>query len=134
MSDAWIPCEDIDIASAFGTLGVVMKSVVQVRAADGKEQATCCLAPTSVTRPDLKTGDLLKLLKSGQLEKADPEHPLLYALQGIKNRHAYGAHLKSTERIILITRKGTRRTAYVKESSGDKQLAIADRFLAGHTP
>ena len=134
MSDAWIPCEDIDIASAFGTLGVVMKSVVQIRAADGKEQATCCLTPTSVTRPGLKTGELLKLLKSGQLEKADPEHDLLYALQGIKNFHAYRAHLRTTDPIILITRKGTRRTAYVKSSAGDKQLAIADRFLAGHTP
>ena len=76
----------------------------------------------------------MRMLKDGSLQKADPEHPLLYALEGIKNRHALGYSIKTTERVILITRKGTQRTAYVKESSSPKQLDIADRFLNGGTP
>ncbi len=134
MTHSWIRCDDLDIAAAFGTIGVPMKTTVQVRADSGKEFVTVFLRPESVTRPDLKTAQLMRLLQSGELQKADPENPLLYALEGIKNRHALGQSVKTTERVILITRKGTQRTAYVKESAGTKQLAIADRFLAGHTP
>lgn len=134
MTHSWIRCDDLDIAAAFGTIGVPMKTTVQVRADSLQEYVTVFLRPESVTRPDLKTAYLMRLLKSGELQKQDPEHPLLYALEGIKNRHALGQNVKTTERVILITRKGTQRTAYVKESAGTKQLAIADRFLAGHTP
>jgi len=135
MTHAWVRCDDLDIAAAFGTIGVPMKTTVQVRADSGQEFVTVFLRPESVTRPDMpKTAQLMVMLKSGDLQKNDPEHPLLYALEGIKNRHALGQSVKTTERVILITRKGTQRTAYVKESASSKQLAIADRFLAGHTP
>lgn len=134
MSQAWVRCDDLDLAAAFGTLGVPMKPNVQVRADNGKEYVTVFLRPESVTNPNIKTGHLMKLLKSGELQKHDPEHPLLYALEGIKNRRAIGDSVRTTERVILITRKGTRRTAYVKETAGNKQLGIIDRFLNGGTP
>lgn len=134
MTEQWIRCDDIDIAAAFGTLGVPMKTTVQVRADNGREYVTVFLRPESVTQPNIKTGALMKLLRAGELQKVDPEHPLLYALEGIKNRHAIGDSIKTTERVILITRKGTRRTAYVKESATSKALSTADRFLNGGTP
>jgi hypothetical protein len=111
-----------------------MSTKVQVRADDGKEYVSVWLRPESLIRPDIKTAHLMKLLKSGELQKVDPEHPLLYALEGIKNRHQLGQSIKAAERVILITRKGTMRTAYVKESASNHQLGIADRFLNGGTP
>jgi hypothetical protein len=111
-----------------------MSTKAQVRADNGKEYVSVFLRPESVIRPEIKTAQLMRMLKDGSLMKADPEHPLLYALEGIKNRHALGQSIKTTERVILITRKGTQRTAYVKESSSQKQLDIADRFLNGGTP
>ena len=134
MMQAWVRCDDVDIAAAFGTLGVPMKTTVQVRADNGKEYVTVFLRPESVTNPNIKTGHLMKLLKSGELQKHDPEHPLLYALEGIKNRHALGESIRSTERVVLITRKGTKRCAYLKETANKSQLELADRFLGGYTP
>lgn len=134
MNKAWVRCDDLDVAAAFGTIGVPMKTTVQVRADDGKEYVTVFLATQSVHSADLKTAQLMRMIKDGTLKQADPEHPLLYALEGIKNRHALGSIIKTTERVILITRKGTKRCAYVKESAGSKQLETVDRFLNGATP
>lgn len=134
MTNHWVRCDDVDIAAAFGTLGVPMKTTVQVRADNGREYVTVYLATQSAVNPDLKTARLMAMLKDGSLQKADPEHPLLYALEGIKNRHAIGDSIKATERVILITRKGTKRCAYIKENADKKQVALADRFLAGYIP
>jgi hypothetical protein len=130
----WVRCDDVDVAAAFGTLGVPMKTTVQVRADNGREYVTVYLATQSAVNPELKTAQLMAMLKDGSLQKADPEHPLLYALEGIKNRHAIGDSIKATERVILITRKGTKRCAYVKERAGPDTLGDADRFLGGWTP
>lgn len=134
MTNHWVRCDDVDIAAAFGTLGVPMKTTVQVRADNGREYVTVYLATESAVNPDIKTAQLMAMLKDGTLQKADPEHPLLYALEGIKNRHAIGDSIKSTERVVLITRKGTKRCAYLKESANKSQLELADKFLGGHTP
>ena len=56
------------------------------------------LATESVTNPNFKTGVLMKMLKDGRLEKEDPEHPLLYAITAVKNRHAITKAVKDTER------------------------------------
>lgn len=130
----WVLCDDRALAAAFGTLGVPMKTRVHVKAENGKEYVTVYLATFSAVNPALKTAELMRMVKDGTLAKADPEHPLLYALEGIKNWIALGDHIKTDERVILITRKGTNRCAYVKESAGRKQLEIADRFLNGGTP
>lgn len=127
-------CDDVDVAAAFGTLGVPMKTTVQVRADNGREYVTVYLASESAINPAIKTAELMRMVKDGTLQTADPEHPLLYALEGIKNRHAIGDSIKSTERVILITRKGTKRCAYIKETADKKQLELADRFLGGYTP
>lgn len=134
MTNHWVRCDDVDIAAAFGTLGVPMKTTVQVRADNGREYVTVYLATESAVNPDMKTAQLMAMLKDGTLQKADPEHPLLYALEGIKNRHAIGDSIKSTERVVLITRKGTKRCAYLKESANKSQLELADKFLGGYTP
>lgn len=134
MTNQWVRCDDVDIAAAFGTLGVPMKTTVQVRADNGREYVTVYLATESAVNPDMKTAQLMAMLKDGTLQKADPEHPLLYALEGIKNRHAIGDSIKSTERVVLITRKGTKRCAYLKESANKSQLELADKFLGGYTP
>jgi len=134
MTSSWVRCDDLDIACAFGTLGVPMSTKVQVRSDNGIEYVTVFLGVASLVRPEIKTAELMRLVKSGELQKADPEHPLLYALEGIKNRAAIGTHIKTTERVILMKRKGTQRCAYVKESAGDKQLAQADRFMKGYDP
>lgn len=134
MTNHWVRCDDVDIAAAFGTLGVPMKTTVQVRADNGREYVTVYLATQSAVNPDIKTASLMAMLKDGTLQKADPEHPLLYALEGIKNRHAIGNSIKSTERVVLITRKGTKRCAYLKESANKSQLELADKFLGGYTP
>lgn len=127
-------CDDMALAAAFGTIGVPMKTKVQVRASSGKEIVSVYLAAESAVNPSLKTATLMRMVNDGSLVKADPEHPLLYALQGIKNWIALGDHVKGEERVILITRKGTNRTAYVKENGSKKQLESADRFLSGLTP
>lgn len=134
MTNHWVRCDDVDIAAAFGTLGVPMKTTVQVRADNGREYVTVYLATESAVNPDMKTAQLMAMLKDGTLQKADPEHPLLYALEGIKNRHAIGDSIKSTERVVLITRKGTKRCAYLKQSANKSQLELADKFLGGYTP
>lgn len=125
----WIPCNDLDLAAAFGTIGVPMKPDVQVRADTGKEYVTVFLATESATNPAYRTGELMKLLKSGELEKADPEHPLLYAVTAIKNRHAVTRAIQAAERMILISIKGSKRTAYVRENITGEGLAMAERFL-----
>ena len=125
----WVRCDDLDVAAAFGTLGVPMRHTVQVRTDNGKEYVTVYLRSESVTRPGLQTAELMRLLKDGELQKVDPEHPLLYALEGIKNRYELGASVKQAERVVLVTRKGTQRTAYLKERVAEKQLEMADRFL-----
>ena len=125
----WIPCNDLDLAAAFGTIGVPMKPDVQVRADTGKEYVTVFLATESATNPEFRTGQLMKLLKSGELEKADPEHPLLYAVTAIKNRHAVTRAVQAAERMILISIKGSKRTAYVRENITGEGLAMAERFL-----
>jgi hypothetical protein len=134
MLTKWIRCDDLDVAAAFGTLGVPMRTKVQVRADNGKEYVTVWLATESVTRPGFKTAETMRLLKEGKLQQADPESPLLYALEGIKNSHALGASIRTTERVIMMTRKGTMRTAYVKESAKPKEFETAGRFLQGIDP
>ena len=111
-----------------------LKTSVQVRADNGKEYVTVFLGTASLVRPEIKTAQLMRMLKDGTLVKADPEHPLLYALEGIKNLHALKDSIRTKERVVLITRKGTRRCAYVKESASSRQLNIADKFLKGATP
>ena len=133
-SNQWVRCDDADVAAAFGTLGVPLKTSVQVRADNGKEYVTVFLGAASLVRPEIKTAQLMRMLKDGTLVKADPEHPLLYALEGIKNLHALRDSIRTRERVVLITRKGTRRCAYVKESASSRQLNIADKFLKGATP
>ena len=132
--ESWITCNDIDVASAFMTMGVVMRPVVQVRADNGKESVTIYLSPHSETMPEMNVGQLMKLVMSGELEKIDPSHELLGYLTAIKNRHAAKRALDTAERQVLITRKGTTRTAYVRESITQKGMEIADRFLAGGRP
>jgi hypothetical protein len=106
-----------------------MRPEVQVRADSGKEYVTVFLSIESATNPEIKTGALMKLLKSGDLEKQDPEHPLLYAITAIKNRHAVTRSIKETQRMILISIKGSKRTAFVRENITGEGLAIAERFL-----
>ena len=69
--ESWIACTDVDVASAFMTMGVVMKPVVQVRADSGKEYVTMYLSTTSVTMPEINVGHLMKALMSGELQKLD---------------------------------------------------------------
>lgn len=133
-SNQWVRCDDADVAAAFGTLGVPISTKVQVRADNGREYITLFLGAASVVRPEIKTAQLMRMLKDGSLGKADPEHPLLYALEGIKNAHALADSIRTKERVILIKRPGTGRCAYVKESASSRQLAIADKFLKGATP
>jgi hypothetical protein len=106
-----------------------MKPDVQVRADTGKEYVTVFLATESATNPAYRTGELMKMLKSGDLEKLDPEHPLLYAITAVKNRHAVARAVQAAERMILISIKGSKRTAYVRENITGDGLAIAERFL-----
>lgn len=127
--DSWVPCNDLDLAAALGTLGVPMRPDVQVRADNGKEFITIFLATESATNPQIKTGQLIQMLRSGALEKQDPEHPLLYALTAIKNRHAVSKAVNDVERLVLISIKGSKRTAYVRENITGDGLAIAERFL-----
>ncbi len=134
-TESWIRCDDLDVAAAFGTIGVPMRRSVQVRSDNGREYITCWLASRSATMPNLpQTSVLMKVLKNGELLKTDPEHPLLYALGAIKNRHLIGETTHTGERTILVSRKGTMRTAYIKESASSKTLAQAERFLRGATP
>ena len=130
----WIPCNDLDLAAAFGTIGVPMKPDVQVRADTGKEYVTVFLATERATNPEFRTGQLMRLLKSGELEKVDPEHPLLYAVTAIKNRHAVTRAIQAAERMILISIKGSKRTAYVRENITGEGLAMAERFLHSGRP
>jgi hypothetical protein len=111
-----------------------MKPDIQVQADNGKEYVLVYLGTRSLTNPAIETGRLLKLLRSGDLEKADPEHPLLYALQGVKNRHALTLSIKQAHRLILIKKKGSPRTALVKENITGAGLDIAQRFLNTGTP
>lgn len=135
MTEAWIKCDDLDVAAALGTLGVPMRRTIQVRSDSGREFVTVFLALKSHTNPALPdTKQLLKMLKDGSLAKNDPEHPLLYALEGIKNRHALGDTVRTGERTVMVVRKGTLRTAYIKESASSKTLSNAERFLRGATP
>ena len=127
----WVDCDDIDLAAAFGTLGVIISPDVQVRADNGKEMIIFHLSTDSATNPAIKTGYLMRLIKSGELEKVDPENPLLYALQGIKNLHAVRRYIKDAKPLVLLTKKGTTRTAYVKSNVTDAGLAKAERFLSG---
>jgi hypothetical protein len=129
MTDSWIVCTDLDIAAAFGTIGVPMRPDVQFVAESGKEHVFMYLATESVTNPNFKTGALMKMLKDGRLEKEDPEHPLLYAITAVKNRHAITKAVRDTERLVLINVKGSKRTAYVRENITGDGLAMAERFL-----
>lgn len=134
MDNKWVLCEDRALAAAFGTLGVVMKTKVQVRAENGKEYITVYLDTVSQVNPAIKTAELMRMVKDGSLQKVDPEHPLLYALEGIKSYLALGHHINNAERVILVTRKGTNRCAYIRESASKKQIESADRFLRGGNP
>ena len=111
-----------------------MKPDIQVRSDNGKEFVTVYLATQSAINPAIQTGRLLKMLKNGELEKADPEHPLLFALQGIKNRHALVTSIKEGVRTIIIKRKGSQRTALVRENITSGGMAMAERFLNGGKP
>jgi hypothetical protein len=84
--------------------------------------------------PEINVGHLMKALMSGELQKLDPHHELLGYLMAIKNRPAAKRALDSAERQVLITRKGTTRTAYVRESITNKGMEMADRFLATGRP
>lgn len=134
MDHKWVRCDDIDVAAAFATLGVPITPKSQVRTDNGKKYTTFYLATESVVRPELKTAQLMRMLKDGTLKTADPEHPLLYALEGIKNYHAAARAADTGEPTLLVTRKGTKRCAYISQSANDKTLSLTDRFLKGHNP
>lgn len=131
MDHKWVRCDDLDVAAAFGTIGVPLKTSIQVRSDTGKEYVTVFLGTESAVNPALKTATLKKMLEDGTLKKADPEHPLLYALEGIKNLHSLRHSIKTSKRVILVKRKGTGRCAYVSETATNKTLDGVERFLKG---
>ncbi len=111
-----------------------MKPEIQVHADNGREFVTVWLSDKSAINPAIQTALLMKLIKNGELERTDPDHPLLYALLGVKNRHALSNAIKTGQRKILMRKRGSQRAALVNENITNGGLAMAERFLTTGRP
>ena len=134
MTTDWVACDDLDIAAAFTVLGMVMRPEVQVQADTRSSYTLVYLSAQSLINPELRTAPLLRMLRSGELEKADPEHRLIYALQGIKNFHSMKEGIAKAKRHVLVKVKGSQRAALIREDISSKGLAMTERFLKGGIP
>lgn len=134
MTTDWVACDDLDIAAAFTVLGMVMRPEVQVQADTRSSYTLVYLSAQSLINPELRTAPLLRMLRSGELEKVDPEHRLIYALQAIKNFHAMKAGIAKATRMVLVKVKGSQRAALIREDISSKGLAMTERFLKGGIP
>jgi hypothetical protein len=107
-----IKTDDADFLTAFATLGVPFRISAQVEEKSGREAVRFYMGEESISQPGIQTGHLLRLLKDGKLEAQDGQHPLLFALAGIKNWHA----LKSGQPCVLVRCSLAQRCVYIREA------------------
>lgn len=129
MPVAWIRCDDLDLAAAFSTLGVPWRPVRKHDLQEDKQTRIVFLGEQSAINPNIKTGPLMKMIKSGELQKADPEHPLLYALQGVKNYHKMMLGIDGSPTVMVMKRKGSNRCAFLYDTASEKTLNTSYRLL-----
>ena len=71
--------------------------------------------------------DLAQLVRTKRLQEDDPEHPLLWMLQGLINRDAIGDLLSKSQPLVLIRAPGTGRASLV---SSNAKARTMDRVRA----
>jgi hypothetical protein len=76
--------------------------------------------------------DLVKRLRSGELEKQEPAHPFLIAWEGLRNFNRLLDHLHREKELLLLTAPGTQRAAFLDErATGKAHDRAADHLKNG---
>lgn len=75
------------------------------------------------------TGDLAQFYRSGRLAEMEPEHPLLWCMQGLKNRDAIADLVHRKSPLVLIRAPGTGRAALVSQNAQGRVMDHVRKHL-----
>lgn len=122
------------LAAACATIGIAVATARKVHESEGAEQRTFVLddAPTFGTM-QIDTATLLWNYKNGNLERADPNHPLLDAMRGLHNRGQLVKWIKDKrpQLLALHPNKKCPRTTY---REGEPLAPVAALNADGSAP
>jgi len=122
------------LAAACATLGITVTTSRKVHEGTDEEQRTFCLADSSEQSSlQLNTASLLWQYKHGELEKADPNHPLLDAMRGLHNRGQLVKWIKE-KRPQLLALHPDRRCPRTTYQEGEPIAPAAGLQLDGKAP
>ena len=73
--------------------------------------------------------DLAQLVRTKRLQEEEPEHPLLWMLQGLINRDAIGDLLRNSQPLVLIRAPGTGRASLVSSNTKGRTMDRVKQHL-----
>lgn len=115
---------DLKLASALAELGCI-----PVKLGGQPGSTEFYFATRGYGFPPLITSDLAQAYRSGRLAEQEPEHPLLWIMQGLSNRDAIGDLLNRKKNLVLIRAPGTGRASLVSENATGKTMDRVKRHL-----
>lgn len=79
--------------------------------------------------PMLTVVDMAQAWRTQRLQETEPEHPLLWMMQGLSNRDAIGDLLKNSKPLVLIRAPGTGRASLVSSNAKGRTMDRVKRHL-----
>lgn len=73
--------------------------------------------------------ELAQLVRTKRLQESDPEHPMLWMLQGLLNRDAISDLLRTREPLVLIRAPGTGRASLVSSNAKGRTMDRVKKHL-----
>jgi hypothetical protein len=121
--EQWTSTQDKRVAAALAALGVIVRLNTTLRERTGEQKTHFHLSLASaegrgVARKVPDTRKLLRRFKTGELENAEPGHPLLTILRAYENRRQLLACAMGGARIRLVEVKGAGTWQYVAGEAG----------------
>lgn len=115
---------DIKLAASLCILGCPL---VCIEGGAGASLFKFLTAGYGVTAPI--PSDLAQAYRTQRLIEMEPEHPLLWAMQGLSNRDAIADHARKNGKLILIRAPGTGRASLVSENATGRTMDRVKKHL-----
>lgn len=115
---------DLKLAAALCVLGC---PIVKISGSPGSSEIY--FAVRGYGMPSPVTSDLAQAYRNKTLEEIEPEHPLLWAMQGLKNRDAIADMANRKKSIVLVRAPGTGRASLVSENAKGSTMDRVKKHL-----
>lgn len=111
--DGWCNTSNLNLCTAFATCGVDFTFERLLDEPTGQQSTRFFLALGSRGDVHISTPGMLRQVRSGDLERTDPSHPLVDCLQGLLLREMLVTWLKRGTRFKLVPVVGTNRATAI---------------------